>query len=83
MKTVNRIFAIIILSAFSTSCDDFGTGEKLKEVKVVSKSNLTHFGNTLPDGYCRFFYQTHERKAWVQFMDKCEKYSVGDILKGF
>ena len=57
-------------------------GEKLEHIVILSKSNESFFNEPLPDGWCRFFYKTHENSEWIEFKDKCEKYNLSDTIVG-
>ena len=75
---MNGFFAYVLLAVFLSSCK----GEKLEHKIIISKTNESYFNKPLYDGYCRFFYKTHENSEWIQFYDKCEKYNVGDTIVG-
>lgn len=71
-------FVSLLLCVIFSSC----RGEKLEHKIILSKSNESFFNKSLPDGWCRFFYKTHENSGWIEFKDKCEKYNVGDTIVG-
>ena len=48
---------------------------------VIRTIKVTDFyGNPIPNGYCRYFYQRCESCDWVEFDDVCGKYEIGDTL---
>lgn len=79
--SINRLtlaFASLLLAVVFSSCK----GKELEHKIILSKSNESFFNEPLPDGWCRFFYKTHENSQWIEFKDKCEKYNVGDTIVG-
>ena len=75
---LNLAFAILLLAVVLPSCK----GEKLEHKIILSKSNESFFNKPLPDGWCRFFYKTHENSQWIEFKNNCDKYNVGDPIVG-
>lgn len=69
---------IILLFFFAlTSCN----GGK-KDFKIIeSKRYTSSYGNLLPSGICRFFYQEYEFSEYIETQEKCECYKVGDTIK--
>lgn len=72
-----KVFTVLLVTVALSSCK----GDKLEHIIIVSKTNETFFSNQIPDGWCRFFYKTHENSTLIEFQDKCDKYNVGDTIK--
>jgi len=76
IKGFTRYTLYTVLAVVLFSCQ----GEELKHKVIISKSNASFFNEQLKDGWCRFFYKTHENGDWIEFKEKCEKYDIGDTI---
>lgn len=81
----NRYTAIAFISVLSVvffaGC--YQPERERCEPVIVWKRPDTYYGNTLPDGICRYGYLFYKTSIEVvQFMDSCNKYNVGDTIVG-
>ena len=71
MKYITLTFSVILLF---TSCDIEKTKSEQKGAPIIVQKQRSMTGT------CIYTYEGYGREEW--FEDDCDKYSVGDTLKG-
>lgn len=55
--------------------------EPIEHKVIHSKTPFSFGGELLSNDYCRYFYKKDSGNT-VEFTEKCDKYNIGDTLKG-
>lgn len=55
--------------------------EKYEHKIIHSKTPYSFSGKMLENDYCRYFYR-RDSGSVTEFTEKCDKYNIGDTLKG-
>lgn len=55
--------------------------EEYEHKVIFSKTPYKYSGKMLEKDYCRYFYKKGPGSV-TEFIEKCDKYNIGDTLKG-